>query len=154
MKRVARLHTCVAMATVSPPPSATWSLWATSPARYFVPHLSPPHPVVLRVNPASSRKSAPATHAPLGPPRAPARTFACLSLQPPTWPGACPHCPPSPRPRVFSPSHPALLFAASTVPTRGQAPPPSRPPPLAPTAARLLIGWPAGLTPAPPKTGV
>lgn len=55
--------------------------------------LSPPYPVALRVNPAASPNSDPATRAPLGPLRAPARTLVCPSLQPPPRPGACPRCP-------------------------------------------------------------
>lgn len=120
MKKVARLHTCVAVATVSPPPSTSRTERATSPARYSVPQLSPPHPVSRRVNPTATPNSEPAPRARPGPSRVPVPN--------PQTPAGCVHARPPTCTRVASPPHPASLLAAPTVPTRRQTPPPGRPP--------------------------
>lgn len=116
VKRVASMHTCVAMTTVFLPPSAIRS-WerATSAHRYSVPYLSLPHPAARSVSPAASHDPAPTARAPAQPSRALAPT-----------PVGCGPVPPPPRTRVISPPHPALLFAALTVPLSEQAPPPRR----------------------------
>lgn len=95
--KVARLHTCVTMATTSPPPSAPGTASAASPAAYSLPQLSPPHPVAWRVNPTASPNSGPARRAPGPDPRA----SPPASLSP--RPGACTL---GPQPR---PGSPALL---------------------------------------------
>ena len=122
LKRVARLRTCVAMTTVSPPPPALRPEQATSPDRDSAPHLSLPHHAARRVGPAAPRGPAPA-------PRAPAQT---------------PARPAPPGTRVVSPPYPTC---SSQRPPFGLADRPRpRAPPPAPAGRRSPADWPASGT--------